>query len=65
MAAAATNIKTFSKINKKKKKQQLDLVGSYCSSICGKKLKKFTRRRTISENLLSCWQCMTLNNADS
>ncbi|MDQ3969691.1 MAG: hypothetical protein M3275_15005 [Thermoproteota archaeon] len=64
MAAAATNIKTFSRINKKKL-QQLDIVGSYCCSICGKKLKKFTRRRTTSENLLSCWQCMILNNADS
>jgi hypothetical protein len=45
----------------KKKKQQLDIGGSYCS-ICGKKLKKFIRRTT--ENPLSCWQCMILN-ADS
>lgn len=61
--AAAANIKIFSRI--KKKQQQLHIRGgSYCS-ICGKKLKKFTRRRTTSENLLSCWQCIILNNADS
>jgi hypothetical protein len=29
-------------------------------SICGKKLKNF-KRRTTSENPLSCWQCMILN----
>lgn len=59
--AAAAKIKILSRI---KEKQQLDIggEGSYCS-ICGKKLKKFTRRRT-SENPLSCWQCMILN-ADS
>jgi hypothetical protein len=57
--ATAANITIFSRM--KKKKQQLDIGGSYCS-ICGKKLKKFIRRTT--ENLLSCWQCMILN-ADS
>ncbi len=62
--AAAANSKIFSRI-KRKQQQQLDIVGSYCCSICGKKLKKFTRRRTTSENPLSCWQCMILNNADS
>jgi hypothetical protein len=40
--AAAANIKIFSRI--KKKQQQLHIRGgSYCS-ICGKKLKRLTRR---------------------
>jgi hypothetical protein len=64
--AAAANSKIFSKM-KEKNKLQLDIGrggGSYCCSICGKKLKKFTRRRA-SENPLSCWQCMILNNNDA
>jgi hypothetical protein len=64
--ATAANTTIFSRM--KKKKQQLDIGGSYCS-ICGKKLKKFIRRRrrrsrarTTSENPLACWQCMILDN---
>jgi hypothetical protein len=45
---------------KEKKQRQIN----HCCSICGKKLKKFKRRRT-SKNPLSCWWCMILNNADS
>lgn len=47
----------LAELEEEEQQQQLDIVGSYCCSICGKKLKKFTRRRTTSENLLSCWQC--------
>jgi hypothetical protein len=53
--AAATTSKILLRIKKQRN------IGR--CSICGKKLKKFTRRRT-GQNPLSCWQCMILN-ADS
>jgi hypothetical protein len=56
MVAAAN-----SKILLRVKKRQMDLKRNYCS-IYGKKLKIPTRR--TSENPLSCWQCMILNNSD-
>jgi hypothetical protein len=49
--AATSNSKTLLRI-----KQKINRC-----SICGKKLKNF-KRRTTSENPLSCWQCMILNN---
>jgi hypothetical protein len=57
--AATSNSKILLKIREEKKQRQIN----HCCSICGKKLKKF--KRGASENPLSCWWCMILNNADS
>jgi exosome complex RNA-binding protein Csl4 len=55
MATAAADSKLLLKT-----KKQLGIVGGRCS-ICGKKLKSFDR---MSENPMTCWQCMIVN-ADS
>jgi hypothetical protein len=70
LVAATSNSKTLLRIREEEKQHHraspVSSSSGYCS-ICGKKLKNFKSRKGTSQNPLSCWQCMILNNnnADS